>query len=141
MKARVTGLAVALGLLIGIAPVSAHHPFAAEFDRNRPVQVTGVVSRVEWANPHAYLYLDTAGEKRGLDRTWKFELGGPNALERRGWYRSTVRAGDRVTVYGWRARNGRFYGSANNVKMEDGHDLNAASSYYDFGPRRTGYGR
>jgi hypothetical protein len=107
----------------------AHHSFAAEFDKDKPISITGTISKIDWTNPHAYLFVDVKGDKPAETTTWKFELGGTRALENRGWQRSAIKAGDEVTVHGWRAKDGSNYGNANDVMLSSGRDLNAASSY------------
>jgi hypothetical protein len=137
MKARLFGALAALTMLSG-APVVAHHAFSAEFDRDKPVSITGTVSKIDWANPHSYLFVDVKGDKPAQTMTWRFELGGVRALERRGWQRSTINAGDEVTVTGWRAKDGTHYGNASDVKLANGRDLNAASSYFDRSSKNIG---
>jgi hypothetical protein len=130
MKANLILTAAAAALLLVAAPARAHHPFAAEFDKDKPVHVTGTVTRLDWSNPHASLQVD---EKMpdGHTNTWTFELGGPNALTRRGWKQNTLKNGDEVTVDGWMAKDNPHHGNAKSVKMSNGKELNAASSYYD----------
>lgn len=100
----------------------AHHSFAAEFDRNMPIQVTGKVTRVEWTNPHARFYVEAPGEN-GQTVEWDFELTTPNMLFRRGWSPSALKPGDTVTVSGWRARNAPLVANAGSVKLADGREL------------------
>ena len=97
---RVSILTVAAaGALLSAASASAHHSFAAEFDRNLPVTVTGTVTKVEWMNPHARFYID-AKDDAGKTVNWDFELASPNGLMRRGWNRNSMKIGDTVTVDG-----------------------------------------
>ena len=85
----------------------AHHSFGAEYDANKPITLTGVVTKVEWTNPHSYFYLDVTDGK-GVVSNWKFEGFPPNVLYRTGWKRDvTLRPGDTITVFGWRARASR----------------------------------
>jgi len=130
MKAYLTPVIAAAALLLWSAPVRAHHPFAAEFDKDKPVHVTGTVSKIDWANPHAVLQVDEKGPD-GHMTNWTFELGSPNALTRRGWKQATLKTGDEVTVDGWVARGDPHRANAKMVKMAGGKELNAASSYYD----------
>ena len=96
---------VGAGLLLVIAHPLAHHSLTSEFDVNRPVMLTGRVTRVEWVNPHAWLYIDVAGEHAGM-ASWRLQMGSPNSLVRRGWTRNSVRVGDVITAVGIRAKDG-----------------------------------
>jgi hypothetical protein len=118
--------AAGLSLLAG-ASASAHHSFAAEFDRNMPITVTGTVTKVEWANPHARFYVD-AKDEAGKTVNWDFELASPNGLMRRGWNRNSMKIGDVVTVTGHRAKNNPLVGNASTVTLADGKRLFAGSS-------------
>jgi hypothetical protein len=119
---------VGLGLLLAAVPALAHHSFAAEFDANRPVKVTGTVTKVEWTNPHVWFYLDVKDET-GTVTNWGMEMGGPNGLLRAGWTRNSMKAGDVVTVDGFRARSGKSLGNATAVILAStGQRLFAASS-------------
>ena len=113
-----TSLAVVfgLGLLLAATPTRAHHSFAAEFDANVPVKVTGAITKVEWANPHVWFYLDVKDET-GKVSNWAMEMGGVSGLLRRGWRRDSMKVGDVVTVDGFRARNGRDIGNATAVVL------------------------
>jgi hypothetical protein len=114
------GLA-ALGLFV--APAVAHHSFGAEYDANKPITLTGVVTKVEWMNPHSYVFLDVTDSK-GLVSNWKFEGFPPNVLYRTGWKRDvTLRPGDTITVVGWRARDGTNWGHSREVTFKDGKKL------------------
>jgi Family of unknown function (DUF6152) len=128
MKARWTLAVAALGTLIAQGQVAAHHSFAAEFDRDQPVTVTGSVTKVEWANPHARFYVDVKDEKTGEVVNWDFELASPNGLMRRGWTRNSMKLGDIVTVTGHRAKNDPHVGNASTVTLASGKKLFAGSS-------------
>jgi hypothetical protein len=125
-RALILGVAAAMagGLTIS---ASAHHSFAAEFDRNLPITVTGTVTKVEWANPHARFYID-AKDEAGKTVNWDFELASPNGLMRRGWNRNSMKLGDVVTVTGHRAKNNPLVGNASSVVMANGKKLFAGSS-------------
>ena len=106
---------------------TAHHAFAAEFDRNQPIEITGKVSKVEWMNPHARIYVDVT-DANGVTVNWNLEMGSPNGLMRRGWRRDSLKPGDAVTVTGWRARNNPFVGNIDEVIMPDGSKIFADTS-------------
>ena len=121
--------AVGAGLLLAAVPVVAHHSFAAEFDAGKPFKLTGLVTKVEWQNPHTYFYLDVADERTKKVTNWAFEMGSPNGLMRNGWTRNTLKIGDVVTVDGSLARDGKPYGNARTVVLDStGKRLFAASS-------------
>jgi hypothetical protein len=117
----------AAGALWLTALASAHHSFAAEFDRNMPITVSGTVTKVEWMNPHARFYID-AKDDAGATVNWDFELASPNGLMRRGWNRNSMKIGDVVTVTGHRAKNNPHVGNASTVTLADGKRLFAGSS-------------
>lgn len=129
MRTKLVVAAAALGLLTAAARVSAHHSFAAEFDASKPFKLTGVVTKVEWQNPHTIFYLDITDERTKKVTNWSFEMGSPNGLMRNGWTRNTLKVGDVVTVEGSLARDGSPYGNARAVVLtSSGKRLFAASS-------------
>ena len=118
---------VAATLLVA-APLMAHHSFAAEYDAKKPVTLKGVVTKVDWMNPHVYFYMDVTDEK-GNVTNWAFEMGPPNGLQRSGWTRNTMKVGDEVTVEGTLAKDGSNQANARSVTMTNtGKKLGAASS-------------
>ena len=105
--------------------VAAHHSFAAEFDGSKPITLSGTVARVEWTNPHIHFFLDVKDET-GKVTQWKFEGYPPNMLVRQGWKREvTLKPGDAVTVFGWRARVETNMAHAREVTFADGRKLAA----------------
>jgi hypothetical protein len=105
----------------------AHHSFAAVFDASSPVEATGTVTEVEWMNPHAWIYIDVAGED-GETVNWAFELGSPNGLMRRGWTRNSVQIGDMISIAGYQARDGSNRGNVKSIVLADGRELTGNSS-------------
>jgi len=109
------------------APAAAHHSFAAVFDRDRPVELTGTVTKVEWTNPHVWFYIDVKNESGALDN-WGFEMGSPAGLIRRGWNHTHLQTGHVVTVSGVRARDGSLRGAVLTVKLSTGQSLFGAQA-------------
>ena len=103
--------------------VWAHHSFGAEYDANQPITLTGVVTKVEWTNPHSHFYMDVKDD-RGNVANWKFEGFPPNVLYRTGWKRDvTMKTGDVISVFGWRARDGTNWAHSRQVTFKDGRKL------------------
>lgn len=117
----------ALLVLLGVSPVMAHHSFATEYDRTKPVSVTGVVKKVEWRNPHIWFYVDVKGA-RGESTTWGFSGGPPSFLTRQGIPKDVLKTGDVVKVDGFRARDGSNNASGGRVTFSDGRSVFTASA-------------
>ena len=111
------GLAAVAGILL------AHHSFGAEYDSTKPVSITGVITKIEWTNPHSYFFLDVKDAK-GNVANWKLEGYPPSVLSRTGWKRDvTMKVGDTVTVFGWHARDGTNWAHSREVTFADGKKL------------------
>jgi len=117
-----------VGALMVVAPIAAHHSFAAEYDSKKPVTLKGIVTKVEWMNPHVYFYLDVTDDK-GKVTNWALEMGPPRLLENGGWKKSTIKQGVEVIVNATLARDGGPQANARNVTIAaTGERLGAASS-------------
>ncbi len=127
MKTKLGVLAAGLCLLVPAIPALAHHSFVAEYDAKRPVTLNGVVTRVEWTNPHARFYIDVKDENGNLTN-WNFELASPIALRRLGWTRDFLEVGSVVTVFGSLAKDGSKMANARTVTLADGRKMEAGSS-------------
>ena len=127
MGARLLAALVVSAVLLTGA-VQAHHSFAAEFDADKPVELTGIVTKIEWKNPHVWFFIDVT-EDDGEVTSWGWEMGSPNGLMRRGWTRNSMKIGDIVSVEGSFAKDGSSRANARVVLLAaDGERLFAASS-------------
>jgi len=112
-----------LATLLGASlPAAAHHSFSAIFDAAKPVKMTGTVTRVEWMNPHTWIYLDVKKADGGAE-AWAFELGSPNRLMRYGWNQDSLPTGTTITITGSQARDGSKKAAADKVTLPDGKQL------------------
>jgi hypothetical protein len=117
------GITLASAILLASAgPVCAHHSGAAEFDSNKKIDLTGVVTKLEWTNPHAQFYMDVK-DASGNVAHWNLELASPNVLIRNGWSRNSLKAGDQVNVTGAQAKDNSTVGTAAVITLPDGHKL------------------
>ena len=128
MRTKFAGFAAAMGFILATGTAIAHHSFAAEFDAGKPLTLNGIVTKIEWMNPHTYFYLDVTGAD-GTVVNWGMEMGSPNGLMRQGWTRNTLKVGDVVTVEGSQAKDRTNVGNARTVILAaSGKRLFAASS-------------
>ena len=127
-----SSIAAAAGIAFFIAasavPVTAHHSFAAEYDSTKTIKVTGEVVRLEWTNPHARVVVNGPDEN-GVKKDWDFELGPPTTLMRRGWNRNSLKPGNTITVEGFRSKDEPSTANARTVKLSDGRQVFAGSSF------------
>jgi len=123
MKIRTTACVVAVCLSFLGTPVVAHHSFGAEYDVEKPITVKGVITKIDWSNPHSHLYLD-AKEANGAIKSWKIEGYPPNVLARTGFRKDvTLKVGDTITIYAWLARSGAALAHGRELTLSDGKKL------------------
>jgi hypothetical protein len=136
MRAYVFGGLIVACALAATERAASHHSFAAEFDANQPIELTGIVTNIEWTNPHVWFYINVHDEESGEVINWGAEMGPPHGLQRRGWRRDSLKIGDEVTVDGYLARNGSKRLNARTVTLtatggQPGQTLDAVSSRGD----------
>jgi hypothetical protein len=119
MNLKQTIAIISLGAMGFTASIAAHHAFSAEFDQDKPVLLEGAVTRADWTNPHAWIYIDVKSS-HGKVANWAVEMGPPSALLRRGWKRSSMQVGAVIKVEGFAAKNGKEFANATNITMPDG---------------------
>jgi len=128
MRSRLFRVAAGAALLVGsVVPVLAHHSFAAEFDADKPVKLKGIVAKVEWLNPHSWIYIDVKNAD-GKTEQWAVEGGAPNALFRRGWTKNSLPVGTQITVDGFQAKDGSFRANGRDITFPDGTKLSVGST-------------
>lgn len=118
----------AVGMFLAVAPAFSHHAFSGEFDSLKPITLEGVVTRIDWENPHVYFYVDVS-EPDGALVNWKCETRGPRGLESRGWKRDSLKLGDKVIVHGSLARNGSHFADGRQVTLADGRSVLSGSAH------------
>jgi Family of unknown function (DUF6152) len=126
---NLTVCAAMAALLLSTVPASAHHAFSRDFDQNKPVTLSGTVTKVEWTSPHVMTYIDVK-DNTGKVTNWKVEMGSPVQLTKTGWTRAKLKVGEMVSLHGWQAKNGTNFANAEEVTMANGEKLSAASSYH-----------
>src|SRR5215813_15041952 len=123
MARPATAFCLFIFLISFALPLSAHHSFGAEYDVNKPITLTGVITKVEWTNPHSHLYLDVT-DAQGKVVNWKFEGYNPAVLQRIGWKKdTTLKPGDKITVFGWQARDGGNWAHSREITFANGKNL------------------
>jgi hypothetical protein len=116
-------LACSALLFLFTARLMAHHSFGAEYDATKPITISGVLTKIEWTNPHSFIYLDVSDEK-GNVANWKMEGYPPNVLYRNGWKKdTTMKPGDKITVTGWRSRDGTNWGQSREITLPSGKKM------------------
>jgi len=128
-------IGMAAALLLSAPPAFAHHAFSADFDSNKPVTLDGTITRIEWTNPHAYIYLDVK-DSSGKTANWRVELGSRDELA--GWTTPPLAVGQKIVVRGWQAKNGSTFANADALTLATGNKLSGASSYYVNYPDQPG---
>ena len=129
MERGIAALLVAIGIVFSGLSIAAHHSFAAQYDRDKPVSLKGTVSRIEWANPHIYFYLDVKDDA-GATAHWAIEGGAPTSLYRAGWRKDSLKVGDMVTVHGYLARDGSKLANMRAAILPDGREVLGGQQYY-----------
>ncbi len=138
MNTRFGTLLAGIGLFCLTLPALAHHSFAVEYDVAKPVSGTGVISKVEWTNPHMRVYIDVTDEK-GTATTWNLELGSPNSVVRRGWKPADLKPGEKITFKAFGGRSVLTRAAADSLTLSDGRSFTGASGSPD-GPNTSGAG-
>lgn len=126
-QTKLSLLVAGLALFVPALPTFAHHSFVAEYDAKKPVTLHGVLTKLEWTNPHAHFYVDVKDES-GKVTNWNFELASPNSLRRLGWTRDFLQVGSEVTVSGSLSKDGQNRANASTVTLADGRKMEAGSS-------------
>lgn len=122
MRTKLSMAALGVGLFLGAVPVVAHHAFSSEFDSNRPVKLKGVVTKMEWVNPHSWIHVDVK-RPDGTVENWAIEGGTPNTLLRRGLRKSDLPPGTEIRIDGYQAKDGGLRANGNNLTLADGRQM------------------
>ena len=138
MKTMLVLMVSEAALVLG-APAFAHHSFAVEYDKEKPVEGTGVISKVEWTNPHMRVYVDCTDDK-GVVTTWNLELGSPNSVIRRGWKPSDLKQGAKISFKGYGGRKVLTRAAADVLTLADGRSFAGASGAPEGTPPQYGVG-
>ena len=128
MERGIAALLVAIGIVFSGLSIAAHHSFAAQYDRDKPITLKGTVTKLEWANPHIYFYIDVADQ--GATANWAIEGGAPSTLYRAGWRKDSAKVGDIVTIDGFLARDGSKLVNMQNAVLADGRKLFVGTQTY-----------
>jgi len=134
---RKTLAALFAAFAISAVPALAHHAFSANYDWKKPITLTGKVTKVEWTTPHTLVTVD-GKDDHGTAGTWTVELGSPATLQHHGWNQSMLKAGEAITVDGWASKTNARMMNAMSVKMANGHDMFAGSSFFQMGTEENG---
>jgi len=126
MKSRIVTIVMAIAFSVAV-PIAGHHAFSSEFDGNKPIKVKGVISRIEWINPHTWIHVDVK-DADGKVTKWMIEGGSPNALIRRGVTSQLLKVGMEVMVDGYQAKDGSTRANGRDITLADGRKLSVASS-------------
>ena len=129
MKRGLAALLITILVLASGLSIAAHHSFAAQYDREKPITLKGAVTKMEWANPHIYFYIDVV-ETGGRTASWAIEGGAPNTLYRAGWRKDSAKVGDHVTVNGFLARDGSKLVNMQTAVLADGRNLFVGTQTY-----------
>jgi hypothetical protein len=121
-------ITILAGTLAAAFPVLAHHSFSAEFDASKPVTLEGTVVKMDWVNPHSWLYLDVKGAD-GQVQHWSVEGGSPSVLLRNGWNRNSLPEGTKIIVHGHMSKDGAYRANSSDIQFPDGRKLDTGSSY------------
>jgi hypothetical protein len=130
MHTKLSVSLAALGLLLAVRPVSAHHAFAAEFDAKKPVKLRGTVTKMEWINPHAWIHIDVKKDDNTVDE-WMIEAGTPNTLLRRGFTKDSLKPGTEILVDGYQSKDGSLRANGRDLTLPNGQTLFLGSNSPD----------